>query len=60
MKDIQVLLDNAYQRYCNMEDNCYITTCPINVLMLNFGMHIKEREPMLIYGDYKLLERMGR
>lgn len=60
MKNIQILLDNAYMRYCNQDDHCYVTTCPINCLMLNFGVHIREREPMLIYGDYKMLEKLGR
>ena len=60
VKNLQILLDNAYMRYCNSEDNCLFTVCPINSLMLNFGVHIIAKEPMMIYGDYKLLERLGR
>jgi len=59
-KNVDRLLQRAYRRYCHGEDRCYIMTCPLISLMMNAGIHLKQGNLLLIYGDYKLLERMGR
>jgi len=60
MKPIDKLLHKAYKRYCNGDDHCFVLTCPINALMFNVGLHMFEKNVLMIYGDYKILERLGR
>ena len=60
MKDVDKLLNNAYKRYCGSEDHCYYAKCQINSLMLNMNIHVHEKDVALIYGDYKVLEWLGR
>lgn len=59
-RNIDKLLQRAYKRYCQGEDRCYVLTCPLVALMMNAGIHLKGGNLLLIYGDYRLLERMGR
>ena len=59
-KNVDKLLQKAYRKYCHGEDRCYIMTCPLIALMMNAGVHLKQQgNILLVYGDYKLLERMG-
>jgi len=60
MKRVDKLLHKAYNRYCNGDDHCFILTCPVNVLMFNIAIHNHERNELLMYGDYKILERLGK
>ena len=60
MKNINKLLKKAYNRYCDGDEHCYIMTCPINTVVWNMGVHLHNRDKLLIYGNYKLLERLGR
>ena len=59
MKNVNRLLDKAYRRYCYGDEHCYIMTCPLNALMINVTIHTKTNNLLLLYGDYKLLEKMG-
>jgi len=60
LKRVDKLLNKAYRRYCNSDDHCFFVCCPVNALMFNVGMHNHEQNALLIYGDYKILERLGR
>jgi len=60
MKNINKLLQKAYKRYCSGDEHCYVMTCPINTVIWNMGTHLFQRNKLLIYGNYKLMERMGK
>ncbi len=57
--EIDRLMDIAYDKYCGGDSPCYFASCPVNAVMLNFSKHIDEKSIMLLYGDFKVLERLG-
>ena len=59
-RTVDKLLEKAYLKYCNGEDHCYFITCPINSLMLNMSFHVYQKDELMIYGDYKILERLAK
>lgn len=59
-KGIDQLLEAAYKKYCNGEDPCRVSTCPVNVLMLNVNNHLQENNPFLIFGDYQILKDLAQ
>jgi len=60
MRKEDKLLERAYKKYCGGEDHCYFITCPVNALMMNLAIHRYQKNELLVYGDTKLLERLGK
>ena len=59
LKSMGRLFEKAGTKYCH-EDGCYLGTCPVNCLAFLYGQHLKMGNVIMIYGDYKLIERLGK
>ncbi len=59
MREIKKILEKGYKRYCHGDRHCYSMTCPLNAIIWNMGIHLIQGDKLLIYGNYKLLEKMG-
>lgn len=53
------LFDKASDRICP-EGGCYLQTCPVNIMAFMIGDHIRQENPMMIFGDYQLLKKMNK
>jgi len=53
------LFAQASIKYCH-EDGCYLGTCPVNCIVFLLKGHVQRAIPFLIYGDYKLIERLAK
>ena len=59
LEPIGDLFDKASDTYCS-EEGCYLGTCPVNCLASLYYEFLKEQNLIMIFGCYKLLQRLSK
>ncbi len=54
------LVTKASDKYCHLDDGCYVSTCTVNCVVFNLKGHVENKNHIMIFGYLKLLEKMSK